>query len=165
MKREQAEEIAERIKMEMKPFCSRIEIAGSIRRKKPEVKDIEIVAIPLPYQTGLFEDGLAAIVNKWQKVKGEMEYGICKYTQRILPDGIKLDLFFADEVNWGFIYAIRTGSADYSAKILGAGWVANGYKGIDGQLTYQGKVIEVREEADLFRRAGIKYIEPEYRNV
>ena len=31
----------------MRPFCERIEIAGSIRREKPEgIKDVEIVAIP-----------------------------------------------------------------------------------------------------------------------
>lgn len=53
MKYEDAILIAERVKAELEPHCERIEIAGSIRRKKPEVKDIEIVAIPKPYETGL----------------------------------------------------------------------------------------------------------------
>jgi DNA polymerase/3'-5' exonuclease PolX len=91
MKLEQALEIAEKVKALLAPHCERIEIAGSIRRKKPDVKDIEIVAIPKPFDTGLFESGIATVVNKWQKVKGELP---CKYTQRILPEGIKLDLFF-----------------------------------------------------------------------
>lgn len=30
----------------MKPFCEKVRVAGSIRRGKPEVKDIELVAIP-----------------------------------------------------------------------------------------------------------------------
>ncbi len=46
MKLDKALEIAERTKKLLAPYCERIEIAGSIRRKKPEVKDIELVAIP-----------------------------------------------------------------------------------------------------------------------
>ena len=48
MKYEEALKIAEEVKALLAPHCLRIEIAGSIRRKKPEVKDIEIVAYPSP---------------------------------------------------------------------------------------------------------------------
>jgi len=154
-------EIAEKIKAELSPHCERIEIAGSIRRKKPEVKDIEIVAIPKPYEIGLFESGIATIVNQWEKVKGELP---CKYTQRILTEGIKLDLFFAVHANWGLIYAIRTGSADYSHKVLASTWVKKGYKSIDGHLTWNENRVLVAEEKDLFERIGIPFIEPEKRN-
>lgn len=37
---------AKRLVSAMTPFCEKIEIAGSIRRRKSEVKDIEIVCIP-----------------------------------------------------------------------------------------------------------------------
>ncbi len=160
-----AYQIALRVLEQLKPHCIRCEIAGSIRREKPQVKDIEIVAIPKPYQTGLFEDGIAQVVNQWQKVKGELKYGETKYTQRILPEGIKLDLFFAEEGNWGLIYAIRTGSAEYSHQILASGWVARGYKSIGGYLYQNGKTYAVREEKDLFARIGVKYIEPKDRNL
>lgn len=93
----EAHSIAVRVLELLRPHCIRCEIAGSIRREKSEVRDIEIVAIPKPYQTGLFQDGIAEIVSQWQKVKGELEYGKTKYTQRILPEGIKLDLFFAED--------------------------------------------------------------------
>lgn len=46
MKLEQAQSIAEELRRELEPGCERIEIAGSIRRKKPEVKDIELCLIP-----------------------------------------------------------------------------------------------------------------------
>lgn len=164
MEYNKAKSIAYSVVSILEKHCSRIEIAGSIRRKKPEVKDIEIVAIPKPYETGLFESGIATIVNKWEKVKGELP---CKYTQRILPSGIKLDLFFATPENWGLIYAIRTGSADYSHKVLANAWVKAGYTSIDGMLFHEGnkKFYEVREEIDLFKRIGIDYIEPELRNL
>lgn len=161
MEYQKALNIAEKVKEILSPYCERIEIAGSIRRKKSEVKDIEIVAIPKAYDTGLFESGIATIVNQWEKVKGELP---CKYTQRILPEGIKLDLFFAERGNWGLIYAIRTGSADYSHKVLATGWVKRGYKSINGFLTYNGKQVAVLEEKDLFNRISIVYLEPELRS-
>ena len=159
---EQALEIAEKVKALLAPHCERIEIAGSIRRKKPEVKDIEIVAIPKPYDIGLFESGITPVVNQWQKIKGELP---CKYTQRLLPEGITLDLFFAEHENWGYILAIRTGSADYSHKVLATAWVECGFKGVDGYLSANGKRIAVYEEKDLFDLIGVRYVEPALRSL
>lgn len=155
--------IAESIRAELLPHCHRCEIAGSIRRRKPEVKDIEIVAIPKPYDIGLFSSGIAKVIDQWQIVKGHLP---CKYTQRILPAGIKLDLFFATPDNWGLIYAIRTGSADYSHQVLASGWSARGFKSIDGMLHSRlGHPIPMPEEEDLFKFLGLPFCPPEERNV
>lgn len=154
MKYTKAFELATLVKTRLKPYCDRIEIAGSLRRKKQEVKDIEIVAIP----NDRFQLGL--IVDKWKKIRGNVGG---KYVQRELPEGINLDLFFATEKNWGLIFAIRTGSAEYSHKILGIGWVRAGYKSKEGTLYKSDQAIEVREETDLFNLIGIDYIEPEKR--
>jgi DNA polymerase/3'-5' exonuclease PolX len=158
MRLEQATAMAEDVKGQLAPHCHRIEIAGSIRRRKAEVGDIEIVAIPKPYGVGLFLSGVASVVNQWPKVRGELP---CRYTQRTLPGaGIKLDLFFATPVNWGLIFAIRTGSADYSYRVLACGWVGKGYKSIDGMLMKDGVAVPVREETDLFRLIGVPWTEP-----
>ena len=155
MKIDEAKKIADKYVEILKPYCLRIEIAGSIRREKPEVKDIEIVAIP-----GNLE-GFAREVNKLQKVKGEPTG---KYTQRILPEGIRLDLFIANEKNWGLIFAIRTGSVDFSHKTLACGWVKKGYHSKDGKLIdKQGREIVLREERDLFDLIGIPFVKPELR--
>jgi DNA polymerase/3'-5' exonuclease PolX len=161
MKLERARIIANRVMNQLMPHCDRIGIAGSIRRKKAEVKDIEIVAIPKPYGIGLFESGIAAVVNRWPKVRGELP---CKYTQRTLPDGIALDLFFATAENWGLIYAIRTGSAAFSHEVLARGWVQNGYTSSEGMLYKKdGTRISVSEEEDLFKLAGVDWVPPEAR--
>jgi len=156
----QAEIIAEKTLNELKPYCDRIEIAGSIRREKPNPNDIEIVAIPKPYQTGLFESGIAKIVNCWTMIKSKLP---CKYTQRLLPEGIKLDLFFARPENWGLIFAIRTGSAEFSHNVLAKGWCAKGFKSQNGILFKNGIPIYIREEIDLFHLLEIEYCEPKYR--
>lgn len=150
----EAKKIAEKYARILKLYCQRLEIAGSIRRQKPEVKDIEIVCIP----QDIFS--FSAEVKKLEKVKGEPTG---KYTQRILPEGIKLDLFMANERNWGSIFAIRTGSAEFSHKVLACGWVKNGYKSEGGILIKNGQETEVREEEDLFKIIGISYIEPKDR--
>ena len=161
MQLDQATTIAERVRQILLPFCHRCEIAGSVRRKRPVVNDIEIVCIPKPYDPlPLFVDGIAAIVNAWPKVRGELP---CKYTRRVLPEGIELDLFFATRENWGLIYAIRTGSADFSHKVLATGWVRNGYHSVDGMLHRDGEPVATPEEYELFRLAGVPWMEPERR--
>jgi len=160
MKYELAKKIADNIIDLLHPLCARVEIAGSIRRKKPEVGDIEIVCIPASKDLSEFKV-FCEVVNQWQKVKGEPTG---KYTQRILPEGIKLDLFMCEEDNWGNIFSIRTGSSEYSHKVLARGWVRAGYKSIDGYLTdCNGKKVPLREEKDLFELINIPYIEPEKR--
>jgi DNA polymerase/3'-5' exonuclease PolX len=168
-----AKRIADHLVELLRPHCIRIEIAGSIRREQEVIGDVEICLIPKPYETGLFTSGIASVLNPWEKVKGELVYGKCKYTQRIVPDeivGVKgkrvaLDVFIACEENWGLIFAIRTGSSDYSHKVLADGWVKRGYKSEGGILTQGGKTYEVREEIDLFNRIGIPYCEPKNRHI
>ena len=42
----QAQGYAEKVLEWLGPFCERIEVAGSIRRRRPEVNDVDIVVIP-----------------------------------------------------------------------------------------------------------------------
>lgn len=160
MKLSNAQEIADRLLNALSPYCERIEIAGSIRRRKPDVNDIEIVAIPNPYDIGLFASGIASILELFPVIRGQLP---CKYTRRKLPDGIEADFFFAVPENWGLIYAIRTGPADFSHHVLACGWVRNGYNSVNGMLIRDGKTVSIYEESDLFRVARVPWIEPEDR--
>lgn len=153
--------IAEATKKILAPHCERIEIAGSVRRKKPDCGDIEILCIPKPYGVGLFASGIALVMQDWPVVRGEFP---CKYTQRFLPCGIKLDLFTATRENWGLIFMIRTGPWEFSKKFAGSWIPAAGYKCHDGYLhNRNGAVIPVYEEKDLFEKFNVTFIEPENR--
>jgi DNA polymerase/3'-5' exonuclease PolX len=165
----QATEIAERIRAQLAPFCERIEIAGSIRRRKPEVGDIEIVCIPKTWETGMFfggdtivDPGFCSLVNRWPAVKGKPTG---KYTQRLLPEGVALDIFITRPENWGLIFAIRTGSADFSHHILATSWCRAGYHSINGILYKDGQTHPVREERELFNLIGLPWVEPWERNL
>jgi DNA polymerase/3'-5' exonuclease PolX len=154
MKLQEAQKIAEKYLNILKPYCQKIRIAGSIRREKPEVKDIEIVAIPQDLE------GFSAEVNKLQKVKGEPTG---KYTQRILPEGIKLDLFMANERNWGNIFLIRTGNWQFSKQIMNR-ILRMGLKQRDGYLWQGDKMLECKEEDDIFNILKLDFISPKNRN-
>jgi DNA polymerase/3'-5' exonuclease PolX len=163
--------MAQQIKALLEPHCYKIEIAGSIRRKKLQVKDIEIVAIPKPYDTGLFADGLASVVDLWPCVKGELAYmarsGVkqCRYTRRLYKEGVYVDLFFANPKNWGYILALRTGSTNWNTDVLLPSIKKAGYQALGGHIRYQGAVVPVPEETDLFKLLRIPYILPEGRNI
>lgn len=161
--------IAEDVVKQLTPFSVRIEIAGSIRRKKDIVGDIEVVVIPKTViQATLFElptisapvKGFIDVVNQWQKVKGSA-YG--KYTQRLLPEGIKLDVFTATKRNYGLQLSIRTGSAKFSHETLAWGWTNQGYHARNGLLYKDGIEYTFPEEQDLFTFLKIPWVAPENR--
>jgi DNA polymerase/3'-5' exonuclease PolX len=165
MDRYLATEIAERVRATLAPYCTRIEIAGSIRRRRPQVHDIEIVAIPqrVCVQVDLFTRGevvhptFCQLVARWPALKGRADG---RYTQRRLPEGIALDLFMPRPESWGLILAVRTGSSVYSHEILAKGWVAAGYHSVDGVLRRGHLSVHVPEERDLFALIGLPWCEP-----
>lgn len=167
----EAEAIARRCVETLRPYCDRIEIAGSIRRRKPEPGDIEIVAIPNGYElrdmleevveTGRDPRFAPAVESLGTVLKGNPHSG--RFIQVALPEGITLDLFLATPENWGLIFAMRTGPAEYSHRVLACGWVMKGYHSIDGMLCTVGHKVPVHEEEDLFNLIGVPWIPPEDR--
>ena len=125
------------------PHCEVIHVAGSIRRMKAEIKDIEIVCIPKRefIQKGLFTDvGDHLIIKDFTEALVTIQQTIIKgdingrYMQMItasqLCPGIKLDLFMPAPEDYYRMLAIRTGSADYSRSVIAAGWIKKGWCGV-----------------------------------
>ena len=147
-----AQKEADKIIELITPCTQKISIAGSIRRGKPFVKDIEICIIP--DTSKLY--GLHDILNQLREIKGGS-----KYQQYVLPSGITLDLFYATPENWGLQLAIRTGSAEFSHHVLACGWVKKGYHSKSGILYDKDeKPTYIREEKDLFDLLELKWITP-----
>ena len=162
----------------MRPFCVRCEIAGSIRRRKEEVKDIEIVAVA-EWELEKYDLFAEAKVNKlfrwavscayvrWIKpgtseIINWQPQPTGKYWRGLLPSGIKLDLFIADYSNFGLIYAIRTGSAEFTTALVTHAKRV-GLPCVDGHLTRDGKPLETPEEGDVFDLLGLEHVAPHER--
>jgi DNA polymerase/3'-5' exonuclease PolX len=158
----EAKSIADELISVMKSFCDKIEIAGSVRRKKENVKDIEISLVSLDKNKLFNKLGLFLLKDnkKFKYIKNGDKYKQFEYKN------IKIDMFIGNENNWGLLFLIRTGSAEFSTKILSR-WkrVSNGGYSKDGYL-YNGKheIHFTPEETDVFKLCKMEWVEPELRN-
>ncbi len=165
--------------------CLRIEIAGSIRRKADDCKDIEAVAVPR-FATDLLggcADDLLNVTIGGADRRGHMA---CRdthtgeevkrykmddrrfYPLLLLGHGAPwpVDLFVVrPPAQWGAIFAIRTGPADYSARLVSAVRLTRGYRCDQGRLvsTDTGEPLDTPEERDFIEACGFAYLPPEFR--
>ena len=161
-----AKAYAEKIVRELKPFCSRIEIAGSIRRRRPICHDIDIVCIPVD-GAGLEARVLAAAAVR--HCCGEQVFRVD------LKTGVQLDIYYAHEdrrdlfkvvqpCNWGTLLLCRTGSKMHNIKLcqraagLGLRWDPH-----HGIFNGAGDCIASATEEDVYKALEMEWIEPEAR--
>ena len=107
MELNKALEIANRLVELLSPFCEKINIAGSCRRGKPDVGDIEIVCSPKILILKDMFGGDEGIVREPMFKKGINGFGKVvkgnadgKMMQIELPEGIMLDLFIPDDFDY-----------------------------------------------------------------
>jgi DNA polymerase/3'-5' exonuclease PolX len=167
---QQAKVIADALVEKLSPYCERISIAGSVRRQKPEVHDIEIVAVPKVIDVPNMFDTVGErgfpsdLFLSYRMIKNGD-----RYKQIVLPEGINLDLFIVlPPAQWGVILTIRTGPADFSHKIVTSksfgGYLPGDCKVHDGGVYRGGALIPMPEEADFWKFVGMRWIEPEKRS-
>lgn len=190
MKYSLALEYAEEIKQILSPFCERIEIAGGIRRQKEEPHDIELVCVPifLP-STNAF--GLTDYDNEMnildETIKGMLRKSDINLIRngdsdkagkkapcgpkyyRLKYRGEKLDIFSViPPAQWGTVFLIRTGDADFSHEFVTRLWKFN-LRSVDGHIesfgeNENGKILRTPEEIDAFNLCHMGFIEPKDRN-
>lgn len=172
----QALKIAHNVKSCIGPSASRVEVAGSIRRGKPEVKDVEVVAIVHDYDRmygdlahlGRFIKPSVPDVIDWQFKPG------AKYVRMLLHQNIKLDLFIAHPDNWGPLYMMRTGGATGADGNPFNGFVPgmfSRWKKLSGggkmegcmPTTPDGIQLACPEERDFFELLEMDFVPPEER--
>ncbi len=172
----------------MSPSCEIVEIAGSIRRGKPDVKDIEICAVPkfetvIEPTNNLFDPTREVDKNllfewAWRGIHGVQwikpgtsEIIVWKIKEdgkywRGRLDNIKLDLFIAGKDNFGVIFTIRTGSAEFSQALVSFIKHRTPFRVAGGNLILEenGQVIPCPTEDSFFENAGIEFVPVEKRS-
>ena len=151
-----AEAVAHELRGLRAPFCDRIEVGGSIRRRRSTVGDIELLAIPrMDAQRDMF-GGVAgetdqldqavrelmadAVLARRRRADGALSgYGRSNKLLLRIPSGIAVDLFSTTAANWGMSMAIRTGPADFVVRMMTRfrslgmrGHASRGVTGADG---------------------------------
>lgn len=141
-------------------YCERVKIAGSVRRGKSEVGDVELVLVPkMAGKVNLawkFLDRLTAVGILPEPSKAGPKYR-CYLASSARP---QLDLFaVTPPAQWGAILAIRTGPAEFSKGLVTA-LLRHGMRCQDGAVRKGNKAIPTSEETDFFALCGVPWTEP-----
>lgn len=175
MKLQEASDLAEIFAGWLKPFCQRIEVAGSVRRCKPDgIKDIEFVCIANPVRLEFGKPPLAPLYQYLDNLRGQGEI-MPRRNKRGNPiawgmkeramvwKGIPVDVFITDPERWGVRFLLATGPAEWNHRLvtpaLYGGLLPAGWTFRDGRI-WNGASVPTPEEADVFRVLGLQWLEP-----
>ena len=163
------------LRAKLQPFCERIEVAGSIRRRCETVGDIEIVAIPrMQTVDGLFGPMGKAVslldehLAKYPEIYRQVRAG--ERMKEMFFEGYQVDLFLCTPERWGVIFTLRTGSADFSKWLVTSRTAGGGrlpFRYVEGgQVWGWGKRMpfETPEEEDVFEALGVAWVPLELRH-
>lgn len=168
--------LAQKVLNHILPAMERVEIAGSVRRKKETVGDIEIVGTP---------SGRESLISLLKDIGQHIKPGVpgvipwvpkmdAKYLRVRLTEEINLDLFLSNPDNFGGLFLMRTGSGSgpdgnsfngftpgiFSRfkKISGGGRMMNVMPTLP-----TGEQLPVPEEIDFFNILEMNFVPPEER--
>ncbi len=175
-----AEAIAQELVMLLSPACERIVVAGSVRRRKPEVKDLEIVAVPaarsvrdlfgeVTDRMNLLEDLLSTLVDQGEISAGRDGSGRPAWGpryKRAVYRGLPVDLFSViPPAQWGLTLLLRTGPWWYSKRVVTprrhGGLLPDWMAVRDGAMWHKdGESLVTAEEEDVFRLLQVPFVDP-----
>lgn len=179
---------AEHLVALLAPGCARLEVAGSIRRRRPDPADVEVVAIARCEPAGfdLFENPVGEVdvldarchalraagvfadrLGKDGKAAFGPRFKRVVWTPPGAPDSVAVDLFVTVAEAWGLQLVLRTGPGDFNHRLVTPerqrGWLPDGLRVDGGALWRDGRRVPTPEEDDLFRAVGLPYLPPEAR--
>jgi len=151
MELERAQRIAREVVKRLSPYCSKIQVAGSVRRKKSWVNDIDFVLIPSDLWNLQHEImGMGQVRMSGMKI------------MRVMVGSVQIDIYFASPETWGTLLLIRTGSAENNIRLASLakkrGWhlAASG----DGLFDENGQRIAGDSEESIYGVLGLPYQHP-----
>jgi DNA polymerase (family 10) len=165
LERAEIEPLALKIIGAIDPYCTKVEVAGSIRRRKDTVNDIDIVVLP---KTHSWIKLLKEIRRRFDAVTEKQGAKLATlYVPFVSKQGhVQVDLYRATKKTWGILLLIRTGSAKHNIYLASLA-MRKGYRLAysKGLLDEKGEVVASKTERDVFEALGLDYIQPLDREV
>ncbi|NPA50076.1 MAG: DNA polymerase/3'-5' exonuclease PolX, partial [Epsilonproteobacteria bacterium] len=149
---------AEELREYLKNFNGvlKVEVAGSYRRKKESVGDLDILVVAKNWEE------VSDYFVKYEKVKNILSKGETRSTI-ILRNDLQVDLRSVSKESYGTALHYFTGSKAHNIKIRkiaqDRGWKVNEY----GIFNDKGEKIAGESEEEVYKSLGLSYIEPELR--
>lgn len=130
----------------LEPYVSRGVVAGSVRREKPQIGDVDVVIIP--------ED-----ITKTAAFLVTEGFDGGEHKMAGVIDGIQMDVYFATEEDFGAQLLMWTGSAKFNVRMRKVakdkGWTLNQYGLFDGETCLASKT-----EEEIFSALGMEFVSP-----
>ncbi len=164
----------------LEPHCVRIVVAGSVRRRKLRVHDVELLYEPIIEQE---LDMLGDLINTRDLMDPALTqlleagtlsprgaYGPKNKYLRHTETEIALDVFSSGPENWGMTTVIRTGSREFNIAIMSRfkkmGHEGHAYGGVTlfAADPERRQEVECPDEQAVFDLLGLPYIEPQDRS-
>lgn len=152
------QEIANQLLSLLTPFIKQGMICGSIRRKKADCRDIDIVLIPK-------NDFMSLVIIKQILIKQSKKLlldGLKIFRFIRKEDGLQIDIYLANEKDYGVLCLLKTGSKEHNIKLCSLA------KRKNWKVTAEGLVIGneiIRGEKEILEKVFGKCIEPEEREI
>ena len=154
-----AEQVANKIISQLRKLkeIKKISTAGSLRRKKETIRDIDILA------SSEKPEKVIDAFTKLKDIQKVLAKGPTKATI-VLKSGIQVDIRVLPPRSWGAGLFYFTGSKNYNIEMrkiaIKKGLKLSEYGLFDKQT---GKMIAGRTEQEICRKLGVKYLKPEQR--
>lgn len=164
VKLEEAQEHANRLLFVIADLCEKVEVVGSIRRKRPEVHDIDVIVIPKfdkPFYS-LAWDHIAT------RLKKELNMQVIRKGPSLMTLGfgevdLPVDIYRAQPGTWGVLLLIRTGSTQHNIMLCSKAQQMGMKLSAKEGVIKNGKVIASRTEQEIFTALDMKFVPPEER--
>ena len=163
--------------------CERIGVAGSLRRQRGDVGDIELLCVPkpapgttdmfgnpTPTKESLLDLRCAELIQNGHlalrpNINGATTFGPMNKLLIQTNTQIPIDIFSTTEANWGMAMVVRTGPVEFNkrmmARFLKLGMQGHAYGGV----TQGDTEIQCPDEETVFNLLGWELQEPKYRHL
>jgi len=158
MKYEIGKQIGEEVLNKLKPYIEKGIIAGSIRRQKAEVNDIDLIIVSK--QEFMVMENIKSVIKQYGKMNMDGNQII-----RVDKDDLKIDCYVANNKNFEVLKLIRTGSKGHNIKLTTKA-ISQGkrLKFSEGLIDNNTKKLISNTEEGIFENLGLPYLEPKDRN-
>src|SRR4030067_3219163 len=149
---EEAAKLAEAIKEAVEAHCDKIEIAGSIRRRKPEVHDIDFVVVA---KSDSDWQGINEVLRRLKAKPNCSGNQLIKAHLHCQNGLFQVDFYRAKPSPFGIHLLIRTGSADHNMWLAGYAISKEMRLKYSEGLIKEGSVIVGENETRVFDALGL----------
>jgi len=150
-------QVSKQLLLDLKPYCKKIEIAGSIRRGKSNPKDVDLLLIPKNKQALEKIKHYGEIQKNHMRLKGDKIISFGKH-------GVQVDIYVAESDSFGAMEMFLTGPGGYNIAYRRIakrqGMLLNQYGLFDRKTNRR---LAGKTEQSIYKALGRTYKPPELR--